>query len=223
MFPSHRWRPRWTNSKRCGSCPTDQLRWSASDLLWMTVIYWMLALQIRTAVKGLASQYETKEKEFDTFKQDYKIRVVGREWRCVMCIWISFLFWTKPFPAGWVRFAPYPIVEDTGILYYCSQTVLDRTYLRIWSKWMVHFNCLSVSIIPTLADDSHLLFVAPDCLPRFHVPPTKFRSASWDWCILMRCIPVTDYASHVIEAGRPYWHLECLFYLLMVIVNALGR
>ncbi|KAE9409925.1 Prefoldin beta-like protein [Gymnopus androsaceus JB14] len=34
---------------------------------------------IRTAVQGLANQYETKEKEFDTFKQDYKIRVVDRE------------------------------------------------------------------------------------------------------------------------------------------------
>ncbi|KAJ3894168.1 Prefoldin beta-like protein [Lentinula edodes] len=33
---------------------------------------------IRTAVKGLADQYTSKEKEFETFKEDYKIRVVGR-------------------------------------------------------------------------------------------------------------------------------------------------
>ncbi|KAJ3735168.1 Prefoldin beta-like protein [Lentinula guzmanii] len=33
---------------------------------------------IRTAVKGLADQYASKEKEFETFKEDYQIRVVGR-------------------------------------------------------------------------------------------------------------------------------------------------
>ncbi|KAJ3995518.1 Prefoldin beta-like protein [Lentinula boryana] len=33
---------------------------------------------IRTAVKGLADQYTSKEKEFETFKEDYQIRVVGR-------------------------------------------------------------------------------------------------------------------------------------------------
>ncbi|KAF9077031.1 Prefoldin beta-like protein [Rhodocollybia butyracea] len=33
---------------------------------------------IHTAVKTLAEQYENKEKDFETFKQDYKIRVVGR-------------------------------------------------------------------------------------------------------------------------------------------------
>ncbi|KIK67759.1 hypothetical protein GYMLUDRAFT_68783 [Collybiopsis luxurians FD-317 M1] len=33
---------------------------------------------IRTAVKSLAEQYESKEKEFETFKSDYQIRVVGR-------------------------------------------------------------------------------------------------------------------------------------------------
>ncbi|KAK7470363.1 Cochaperone prefoldin complex subunit [Stygiomarasmius scandens] len=31
---------------------------------------------IRKAVKSLADQYQSKEKEFDTFKQDYKIRLV---------------------------------------------------------------------------------------------------------------------------------------------------
>jgi len=33
---------------------------------------------IRTAVKALTEQYESKEKDFETFKQDHQIRVVGR-------------------------------------------------------------------------------------------------------------------------------------------------
>ncbi|KAF5359019.1 hypothetical protein D9758_004851 [Tetrapyrgos nigripes] len=32
---------------------------------------------IRKAVKALADQYQTKEKEFDTFKSDYKVRLVN--------------------------------------------------------------------------------------------------------------------------------------------------
>ncbi|KAL0580069.1 Cochaperone prefoldin complex subunit [Marasmius crinis-equi] len=33
---------------------------------------------IRKAVESLAEQYKTKEKDFDTFKQDYNIRLVSR-------------------------------------------------------------------------------------------------------------------------------------------------
>ncbi|KAF5393025.1 hypothetical protein D9757_001279 [Collybiopsis confluens] len=33
---------------------------------------------IRAAVQSLAEQYQNKEKEFETFKSEYQIRVVGR-------------------------------------------------------------------------------------------------------------------------------------------------